>query len=72
MFNAKTEVNRLQRLQSTRRKRRYAGSKLDPYKYELLLLHGLGVSLSQLQRFLMERKIKAARSTIHYWLKKHG
>jgi len=72
MFNAEQEAERLRTLQLKKRKHRYQPSRLDKYQSEILALHRLGVSLSELQIYLRERKIVVARSTIHYWLKKHA
>lgn len=72
MFDAKEKAQELIALQQQRRKRPFQPSKLDSHTYTILALHRIGVSLSQLQLYLEQQNVKAARSTIHYWLKKHG
>ena len=72
MFNAEEESVKLRTLQQLRRKRKFQPSKLDPHTHRLLALHRVGSSLSELQLYLKLENITVARSTIHYWLKKHG
>jgi len=72
-FDAASELEKIkQSRKEIRRTSRYAKSKLDKFKFELLKLHKSGASLGDLQFFLRKNRIKVALSTISRWLKKHG
>jgi transposase-like protein len=72
MFDVDETAKAITDLHSKRRKRKFQSSKLDAHTHCILALHRAGLSLSQLQLYLEQVNVKAARSTIHYWLKKHG
>jgi len=71
-FDAVSELEDIKRKRKVSRRKRYAKSKLDKFKFELLKLHKSGASLGDLQFFLRKNRTKSAISTIHRWLKKHG
>jgi len=72
-FDAASELEKIkQSRKEIRRTSRYAKSKLDNFKFELLKLHKSGASLGDLQFFLRKNRTKVALSTISRWLKKHG
>lgn len=71
-FDVDTEIKTLKEHTQTIRKKRYAPSRLDRYKGELLALHRHGVNPAQLQRWLRAKRIKVAWSTVSRWLQKHG
>ncbi|MCP4934161.1 MAG: hypothetical protein GY927_08140 [bacterium] len=73
-FDATAEVERLKAQTKARRKRVYSRriSKLDAYKGELLSLHRAGASGAELQRWLKEKRITCALSTVLRYLQKNG
>jgi len=54
------------------RKKRHSRSKLDKFTFEILELKNVGATLSELQLFLRQNRVKVELSTISRWLKKHG
>ncbi|MFD1261657.1 hypothetical protein [Entomomonas asaccharolytica] len=71
VFDAEVVVADLKQQQGIRRKRRV--SKLIRYESALLALYANGASVADLQRWLQQRHIKVAPSTISRWLaKQHG
>ncbi len=73
-FDATQEVERLKAQTKARRKRIYSRriSKLDAYKGELLSLSRAGASGAELQRWLKEKRITCALSTVLRYLQKNG
>jgi len=71
-FDAEGELKEIKRKRKVSRRKRYAKSKLDKFKFELLKLHKSGASLGDLQFFLRKNRTKVVLSTIHRWLKKNG
>lgn len=73
-FDAEVEAARLKSDTKIRRRgRTYAqrSSALDKYKEELLRLYEEDCSGAELQRWLSEKSITVARSTVHRWLKRN-
>jgi len=71
-FDAASELEEIKRKRKVSKRKRYAKSKLDKFKFELLKLKEEGASLRDLQVFLRKNRIKVVPSTISRWLKKHG
>lgn len=71
MFDTDTELDLLRRQTSEIRKKRYARSRLDRYRGELLLHRG-GASVAELQRWLRARRIRVVHSTVARWIDKNG
>ncbi|WP_335909200.1 hypothetical protein [Shewanella indica] len=71
-FDPHLELEKLQTQTAQIRKSRYAKSRLDRFKGELLLLHREGATTAQLQRWLRSNRIKVTWSTVHRWLAKNG
>ncbi|MEA3291080.1 MAG: hypothetical protein U9Q71_02040 [Pseudomonadota bacterium] len=73
-FDPDAEVRRLRAYSAVLRKKSYprSRSRLDRYRAELLQLKERGVKATELQRWLRERRIKVALSTVTRWLNKHG
>lgn len=73
-FDAVAEAERLKRQTKAIRKPSYKArkSRLDRFTSELLELHRSGCSVAELQRWLREKRIKVAHSTVARWLAKHG
>ena len=71
-FDSKAEVERLRQQSAIDRTHRYAPSRLDRYKGELLQMHLDGARAVDLQTWLREHRIKVAHSTVARWLAKHG
>jgi len=71
-FDVVGELEEIKRKRKVYRRKRYAKSKLDKFKFEILQLQKEGASLADLQFFLRKNRTKVAQSTIHRWLKKHG
>ena len=70
-FDPLTELATLRQQTAAIRKKRYASSRLDRHRAELLTLHQAGASTAELQRWLRERRIKVVHSTVARWLAKH-
>ena len=70
-FDSKAEVERLRQQSAIDRTHRYAPSRLDRYKGELLQMHLDGARAVDLQTWLREHRIKVAHSTVARWLAKH-
>jgi len=71
-FDADGELAEIKRKRKFSKRKRYAKSRLDKFKFEILKLQRAGASLADLQFFLRQNRTKVAQSTIHRWLKKHG
>jgi hypothetical protein len=73
-FDAVAEVQRLKAQAKARRKRNYSRriSKLDKYKGELLSMYRAGASGADLQRWLKEKRIICALSTVLRYVQKNG
>ncbi len=71
-FDPSMELKKLQMQTKQIRKTRYAKSRLDRYRGEILQLHREGASTSELQRWLRSNRIKVAWSTVFRWLQKNG
>lgn len=54
------------------RRPRYSRSRLDRYAHELLALRDQGFSTAELQRWLRQRRVKVAHSTVGRWLRRHA
>ena len=67
----KYEVERINKKLKLRRKKKYATSKLDRFKPEIIALRKEGVTLEGLQLWLREKRVKVGVSSISRWLKKH-
>lgn len=67
---AQAEAERIKKRMALRVKKQFAKSKLDKYKPEILQLKAAGLSLEGIRIWLLEKHIKASRSTISRWLKK--
>ena len=72
MFDTDTELDLLRRQTSEIRKKRYARSRLDRYRGQLLLLHRGGASVAELRRWLRARRISVVHSTVARWIDKNG
>ena len=72
MSDIDTELGALRRQTSEIRKKRYARSRLDRYRGELLLLHRGGASVAELRRWLRARRISVVHSTVARWIDKNG
>lgn len=69
MFDAKTEIARLQAKKGIRS----YPSKLDRFGFEIRQLRAEHVSYQLIQQSLFDRhKLSVEVSTIYRWLKKHG
>ena len=70
VFDAASEAAALRAQTQRIRKRQYRQrqSRLDCYTSELRALHAAGASVAELQRWLRERRIKVAHSTVTRWL----
>ena len=71
VFDPLTELATLRQQTATIRKRNFVRSRLDRHAGELLALHRAGASTAELPRWLRERRIKVAPSTVARWLAKH-
>jgi hypothetical protein len=69
-FDASGELSELRRLQAVKRRRRYARSKLDRWRAEIVALRRAGATLSELRVWLKRKRLDASRSTIQRFLKK--
>ena len=69
VFDPLTELATLRQQTATIRKRNFVRSRLDRHAGELLALHRAGASTAELQRWLAERGITVAHSTVSRWLK---
>lgn len=70
---ASEEVARLKKEADENRRRPYSRrSRLDRFENDLLQLHTAGARVIDLQRWLKERRVTVAHSTIGRWLEKHG
>jgi len=65
------EVEQINEKLKLRRKKKYATSKLDRFKPELIALRKEGVTLEGLQLWLREKRVRVGVSSISRWLKKH-
>ena len=72
MFDTDTELDLLRRQTSEIRKKRFARSRLDRYRGELLQLHRGGASVAELQRWLRARRIRVVHSSVARWIDKNG
>lgn len=70
-FDAAAEAARLKRQTQLYRPKRYARSKLDKWRPEILALRAEGATLEQIQIWLREHRIRAELSTISRWLKRN-
>ena len=68
-FDPLTELAALRQQTAAIRKPRHLQSRLDRHRAELLALHQAGASTAELQRWLAERGITVAHSTVSRWLK---
>ena len=73
-FDAQAEVQRLKAHTKAIRKREYSRriSKLDKYKGELISMYRAGASGAELQRWLKEKRIPCALSTVLRYVQKNG
>jgi hypothetical protein len=73
-FDAQAEVQRLKAHTKAIRKREYSRrvSKLDKYKGELISMYRAGASGAELQRWLKEKRISCALSTVLRYVQKNG
>jgi len=71
-FDAVAELEEIKRKRKISKRTRYAKSRLDNFKFEILKLQRAGASLADLQFFLRQNRTKVALSTISRWIKKHG
>jgi transposase-like protein len=71
-FDVEKEKRKLVNQTKIIRKKRYYKSRLDLHKGELVKLHNSGLKISELQRWLKEKRIKVSWSTVNRWVKKHG
>ena len=73
-FDAAAEAARLAAQSRERRRRSYRRrrSRLDPHTLELLALRDAGATVTELQRWLRDRRVKVSHSTVGRWLEKHG
>lgn len=69
-FNAKSELARLREAAYLKRKRTYRTSRLDRLAGELMQLRAAGATAADLQRWLVERRIRVTHSSVSRWLKK--
>jgi hypothetical protein len=74
VFDVKSELETLKNQTKEIRKRVYKArtSQLDNFKYELKALHKSGVSIAELQRFLLSKRTRVTHSTVSRWIKKNG
>lgn len=68
---ARQEAERIKKRMALRVKKKFAKSKLDKYKPEILQLKAAGLSLEGIRLWLAEKHVTANRSTISRWLKSH-
>ena len=71
-FDAEKEVARLKAITRLRRQKKPSRSRLDKFKAEILSLHKAKATLTEIQIFLADRRLRCDVSTIHRWLKKHA
>lgn len=71
-FDVAHELTILREQTRTIRKKQYRRSRLDRYTGELLQLHSAGASAAELRRWLREKRIRVALSTVTRWLAKNG
>jgi len=71
-FDAASELDKIRQKRKVSRRKPYAKSKLDKFKFEILKLKSEGASLGDIRFFLHKNRIKVVPSTIQRWLKKHG
>lgn len=71
-FDVDAELAALKRHTEITKRHRYARSRLDKYKSELLRLHQAGATIVELQHWLRKHRVKVAHSTVSRWIKKHG
>jgi len=71
MFDATSELAQIRKDRAIRKRKRYAKSKLDKFKFEVLSLRREGASLADIQIFLRDKKLVVALSSIQRYLKKH-
>jgi len=73
-FDADAEVTRLKAHTKARRKRNYSRriSKLDKYKGEIMSMHRAGASGAELQRWLKEKRISCALTTVLRYVQRNG
>ena len=70
-FNATEELNTIQQLRATIRRKPYHKSRLKPHQAELVKLREAGGSFGDLQTWLrVKKRIKVDRSTIKRFLDK--
>jgi hypothetical protein len=66
------EVRKLKQQTKVVRVKRYGKSRLDKHKAKLLLLNKHGASTAELQRWLLDNRIKVVWTTVYRWLQKNG
>ena len=71
-FDPHTELATLRQQTALIRKQRYARSRLDRHRAELLALHNAGASAAELQRWLRTHRISVVHSTVVRWLTKQA
>ena len=59
IFDAKSEVKRLNAITQLRKKKRYVRSKLDKYKAEIIALRAEGATLQEIQIWLKQKNLSA-------------
>ena len=71
-FDPNALAKRLRQDSLARRKKPYRTSRLDKYTGELLRLHEAGARPAELQRWLLEQRVRVTHSTVARWLKRKG
>ena len=69
-FDAAAEAARLRAQTRARRHSRLTVSRLDRYSLELLALHDAGGTTAELQRWLLDRRVRVHHSTVARWLRR--
>lgn len=72
MFNVQEEISELKIQKQTIRKRRFYTSQLDKYTDEIKSLKSAGATYADIRRWLRDKKVRVAWSTIQRWYKKNG
>jgi hypothetical protein len=67
-FDPHAELASLRQQTALIRKPRYARSRLDRHRAELLALHQAGATVAELQRWLRAHRISVVHSTVARWL----
>ena len=71
-FDPHAELATLRQHTALIRKPRYARSRLDRHRAELLALHQAGATVAELQRWLRSQRIRVVHSTVARWVTKHA